>query len=148
MRILLDTNILLRMAHSNHPKHSLTVKAISALRSQNHALCIVPQSIYEFWSVATRSEASNGLGKPPSYAQRLVPKFCGLFKLLRDESSMFDAWLALVTSHEITSVHCFDARLAAAMHVHELTHLLTFDGSDFRQFRHVSVLAPEEIVKS
>jgi predicted nucleic acid-binding protein len=135
------------MADSAHGLHRLTVQAVEKLEAEGHELCMVPQSIYEFWSVATRSVQANGLAKPPSYPERLIPKFCRLFRLLTDDSLIFDAWLGLVVKHQITGVHTFDARLAAAMQVHTCSHLLTYDPDDFRQFPHISILEPRSVVK-
>lgn len=147
MRILVDTNILLRLADSAHGLHRVTIRAFEELKSQDHELLIAPQSIYEFWSVATRSLPSNGLGKPPSYAEKLIPTFLQMFRLLKDEGSLFDAWLELVAKHQITGVHSHDARLAAAMQVHGISHLLTFNAKDFREFPHISILEPGTVVK-
>jgi predicted nucleic acid-binding protein len=147
MRVLIDTNVLLRIADSLHASHQLAAEAVKALRTAHDELFIVPQSIYEFWSVATRSLEANGLGKPPAYAEMMVSKFCGVFRLLRDERSIFETWLQLVTQHGVSGVKSFDARLAAAMLRHDVTHLLTFNPGDFRRFSHITILEPTHIVQ-
>jgi len=60
--ILLDTNILLRQAEPLHAQHAESATAADALRRDGNQLVIVPQVLYEFWSVATRAVAQNGLG--------------------------------------------------------------------------------------
>lgn len=146
MRILLDTNVLLRLSEPSHPLHKTVAEATIALRSQNHELLIVPQSIYEFWTVATRSIEANGLEKPPAEVHGLIGDICGMFRLLRDERSIYEAWLELVSRHNVRGVRSFDTRLAAAMFRHRITHLLTTNAADFRRYEQVDILEPEHVV--
>jgi predicted nucleic acid-binding protein len=39
----------------------------------------------------------------------------------------------------------YDARLAAAMSVHKLTHLLTFNDGDFKRFSEIIAVNPQNI---
>jgi predicted nucleic acid-binding protein len=66
--ILLDTNILLRIIEPAHPMHQTAVDALVVLTQAKETICIVPQTLYEFWVVATRPRADNGLGLPPAAA--------------------------------------------------------------------------------
>lgn len=61
MRVLVDTNILIRLAEPADPDHKTAVAAAAAVRAQGHELCLVPQNLYEFWAVSTRPAA---LGSP------------------------------------------------------------------------------------
>ena len=63
MPVLIDTNILLRIAEPTHEWHQLALQATDHLRAAGHELVIVPQNLYELWVVATRTPAGNGLGK-------------------------------------------------------------------------------------
>ena len=65
MRILIDTNVLLRSAEPGHAHYQSSVDSIDILRRMGHELTIVPQVLYEFWSVATRPIVNNGLGMMP-----------------------------------------------------------------------------------
>ncbi len=62
MNVLLATNILSRMAQPGQAQHRAAVDATDALQLRGDVLCLVPQVLYEFWSVATRPAAVNGLG--------------------------------------------------------------------------------------
>jgi hypothetical protein len=71
--ILLDTNVLTRMARSTDPQSGVARAAIKALRQRSEQLILVPQNIYEFWVVATRPPGvpptgRNGLGMSPAQA--------------------------------------------------------------------------------
>src|SRR5438132_1553235 len=62
MNVLLDTNILGQMAETGHVQHPIAVDAVAALVGRGDIPCLVPQVLYEFWTVATRPPTSNGLG--------------------------------------------------------------------------------------
>lgn len=62
MRVLVDTNILLRSAQPNHPHSSQAVHAVSRLLRQKDSVFFCSQNIAEFWNVATRPTGVNGLG--------------------------------------------------------------------------------------
>jgi predicted nucleic acid-binding protein len=63
MTILVDTNVLLRLSVSAHPMHGASRNAIVKLQANGERLVIVPQNIYEYWVVATRPLAQNGMGR-------------------------------------------------------------------------------------
>ena len=62
MSILVDTNILLRRAQPDHEHHSLAVESVALLLEPREPVYFTPQNISEFWNVATRPQAQNGLG--------------------------------------------------------------------------------------
>src|SRR5206468_7710820 len=98
MRILLDTNVLLRSVEPRHVQHQTSVDATDVLRQRGHDLFIVPQVLYEFWSVATRPIEQNGLGMAPEEAQAELLAIQRLFRLLRDERAVYAIWEQLVLS--------------------------------------------------
>jgi predicted nucleic acid-binding protein len=62
MRVLVDTNILLRSVQPNHPLCSQATHAVSKLIRQKDAVLFCAQNVAEFWNVATRPADRNGLG--------------------------------------------------------------------------------------
>ena len=62
MRVLVDTNVILRFTQNVNPGHAVARSALTQLSTSGHELCLVPQSIYEYWVVATRPVAVNGFG--------------------------------------------------------------------------------------
>ena len=145
MRILLDTNILARIAHRNHPHTPIANGALSRLWQEGHEVRIVPQVLYEYWSVATRPAAQNGLGISPQTADADVSDFKRIFSVLRDERGILDRWQEIVHDGNISGKQSHDARLVAAMERHGLTHLLTFNVSDFQRFRGIQLLEPHSL---
>jgi predicted nucleic acid-binding protein len=62
MRVLVDTNILLRSAQPTHPLCPQATHTVSTLLRQKDAVFFCSQNIAEFWNVATRPVEMNGLG--------------------------------------------------------------------------------------
>lgn len=112
------------------------------LTTQGHTLVIVPQNLYEFWVVATRPVANNGLGRSAAETAADIAYLRRLFTLLDDVPAIYPAWERLVTAHAVLGKTAHDARLVAAMLTHGVTHMLTFNGADFRRFAAVTVLTP------
>ena len=147
MRILLDTNILLRTVEPLHVQHGVSVDAVDLLRQRGHELAVVPQVLYEFWSVATRPVEQNGLGMGPQDAYSELIAIQRGFRLLRDERAIYSIWEQLVSSFDVKGKRAHDARLAAAMQRHRVTHLLTFNTSDFARYAFVTVLTPDDVLR-
>ncbi len=143
MLILADTNILLRLVERNHPQHVVAAAAIDIVETRGHQLNIVPQVAYEFWVVATRPLEANGLGMGPAEAQSEFDALLPPFRVLRDERVIFEIWQQLVVDHKVTGKRAHDARLVAAMLRHRISHLLTFNASDFARYPDVTVLEPQ-----
>jgi hypothetical protein len=54
-----------------------------------------------------------------------------LFPLLAETADIFPAWKALVAAVGVIGKRVHDARLVAVCHVHQVTHLLTFNTTHF-----------------
>ena len=145
MKILIDTNLLARSLQPKHPQHALATAALETVRTLGYTPCVVPQVIYELWVVATRPAEQNGLGLQVSRVAREVDSILRLHRLYRDERQVFDRWIDLVTGAEISGKLSHDARLVAAMQRHGMTHLLTFNQSDFTRFSDISVVTPDNV---
>jgi predicted nucleic acid-binding protein len=70
IRILVDTNILLRAIQHENPLCAVARKALKTLHRQNRQLCLTPQNVREFWNVCTRPTDHNGLGISVSGTER------------------------------------------------------------------------------
>jgi hypothetical protein len=90
-------------------------------------LHIVPQNLIEFWNVYTRPAQKNGMGHTVAEAEVEINRLKAFFPLLLDTEAIYQEWERLVVVHAVMGVNVHDARLVAAMLVHELTHILTFN---------------------
>jgi predicted nucleic acid-binding protein len=147
MKILLDTNLLTRLANpAQQEMHKLAEAVVETIFISGHTPCLLPQSIYEFWVVATRPQDDNGLGMSPHEAREEIDSMMSLLPLLQDERAIFFRWLDLVTSHEVSGKPAHDARLVAAMLRHGLSCLVTFHGADFVRYSEVTSIHPSEVI--
>ena len=142
---LLDTNLLLRSVDTSSAMYLEAVGAIQKLQANDNRLHIVPQNLIEFWNVYTRPIERNGLGKSALEAQMECDRLKQIFPLLLDNEAIYPIWEALVVRYGVIGVNVHDARLVAAMQVHGLTHLLTFNISDFRRYAEITAIAPSEV---
>jgi predicted nucleic acid-binding protein len=148
MRILIDTNVLCRLAQKGHSFHAAAEKAVLKIRSDRHELCLVPQVLYEYWVVVTRPASDNGLGMSVDDADKAIGHWIDLFTLFRDERGVFPIWRELVRQRDVLGKTAHDARLIAAMKRHQMDGLLTFNAADFYRFDEVNVLDVQEVVTS
>ncbi|MCY7385599.1 MAG: type II toxin-antitoxin system VapC family toxin [Microcoleus sp. CAN_BIN18] len=145
MPFLLDTNILLRSVDSTHPMNPDAVNAIITLRNRGEQLYIVPQNLIEFWNVCTRQIQRNGLGRSATEAEEEINRLKQIFPLLLDTEAIYQEWERLVITYKVIGVNVHDARLVAAMIVHGLTHILTFNITDFARYSEITAVNPPSL---
>jgi predicted nucleic acid-binding protein len=146
MNYVLDSNILLRMAQDTHPMHAAATQATTTLIRQGETVHIIPQNLYEFWSVATREIKYNGLGLSVSAAQTELARLRSLFSFLPDTPAICPQWERLIVQHAVMGRDSHDTRIVAAMNVHGVTHLLTFNKDDFKRYTNIVAVSPGEII--
>ena len=140
-----DTNVLLRRIQRTHPDHVVARKAINTLQVRGDRVCLVPQNLIELWAVSTRPIASNGFGLLPKQADRIVSRLESLFPLLRDTGGIYDEWRTLVVTYAVSGKNVHDAKLVAAMNVHRVKSILTFNAKDFVRYSEITVVSPAEV---
>lgn len=146
--ILVDTNVLARRFERASPLNLVASRAMKQLRAQNNELVIAPQTLYELWVVLTRpATARGGFGKTPTEAARLLAACASAYRVLPDSPLILPTWLDLVKRYNVISVRAHDARLVAAMKVHGVSEILTFNGRDFQTFapEGIAVLEPSQV---
>jgi predicted nucleic acid-binding protein len=107
---------------------------------------IIPQNLIEFWAVATRPAANNGLGLAVDQTAAQLRNLKSLFTLLADIPDIFSEWERIVLQYQVSGKQAHDARLVAAMIVHDITHLLTFNTTDFKRFTTITAVNPQSIL--
>jgi predicted nucleic acid-binding protein len=142
--VLVDTNVLLRRTQPGHPHHELAVASAERLLASGEPVYFSPQNIAEFWNVATRPVERNGLGLAPAIVRAEVEKIKEALELLSDTPAIYAEWRRLIVEHSVGGAQVHDARLVAAMNVHRVTRLLTFNAADFTRYA-IEVLRPEII---
>lgn len=145
MKVLLDTNILLRLSATQAPEHADLVHAVASLLSRGDEPVITAQVLIELWVVATRPANVNGFGWTPAQTHQVVVSFRAQFALLEDTPAVFTYWLTLVAVNGVEGKRAHDARLAATMLAHGVTTLLTLNPKDFMGFPGLVILHPRNL---
>jgi predicted nucleic acid-binding protein len=146
VRILLDTNILLRIAHSTDREHGMVRSAVDALADRGYRACFFSQNLVEFWNVCTRPSAQNGLGLSVIETDRRAELIESEMFFLQDDERVHSEWRRLVVDYSVSGVQVHDARLVAAMLAHGVRELLTLNARDFKRYREISALHPRDVV--
>jgi predicted nucleic acid-binding protein len=140
--LLIDTSTLLRTLQVRHPQYEAAVRAFETLPARGRELHIVPQNLVELWVVATRPVPQNGLGLSTTEAAAELMRLKRMFPLLPDTPAIFSVWESLVIQYRVSGKPAHDARLVAAMQVHGLTAILTFDRTGFSRYAGIEVVHP------
>lgn len=144
--ILLDSNILLRLANEDDQLNPIAVAAVRKLGQHGQRLLIVPQCVYEFYVVATRPRSSNGFGLTALEALTVLTEIESIATLLPEPPELYQIWRELIEQKKVLGKPAHDARLVAAMQTHQIHQLLTFNITDFRRYEPViKVVDPNSI---
>jgi predicted nucleic acid-binding protein len=108
----------------------------------------VAQNLIELWAVSTRPLASNGLGMTMAEAASELERIKGMFRFLPETFAIYPAWESLVIRYQVMGKPAHDARLVAAMRVHGLTAILTFDRTGFSRYPGIEVVHPVQVASS
>jgi len=143
---LADTNILLRFLLRNDPAYSAIRQAVRTLKARGEQIVSTSQNMAEFWNVCTRpSTLRGGLGLSVEATDMRLRLLERHFPVLPDSPVVYERWKELVLTHKVIGVNVHDARLVAAMIVHDGAHILTTNVKDFGRYSAVTAVAPEAI---
>ncbi|SRR6266851_8797631 len=143
---LVDTNILLRIAKRSDPKYQLVDAALGKLVLEGATLHYTHhQNIAELWNVMTRPVARNGFGLTTTEAEREVRAIEEGMSFLPDNEAIYREWRRIVMQRSVSGVQVYDARLAAAMIVHGIRHILTLNVTDFSRYASLTAVHPNKV---
>lgn len=140
--ILVDTNVWLRSVQPTHPLHQVAVDTVAALIAADESLVVTPQIVAEFWNVATRPVAANGLGLSTDETRQQLSRLEGFFSVLAESAEVYAEWKRLVVTHDVQGVKVHDARLVAAMNVYGIRRIVTFNIDDFKRYESIEASRP------
>ena len=143
--MLLDTNVLLRYRQQSSPAHTTCSTAIERLDAQGDEVCLCTQNLIEYWAVASRPAAQNGLGQSLADVDRDLNDFEQGFSILDEPSDLRFWWRSLVKKHGVAGKQVHDARIVALMLALGVSHLLTLNPSDFNRYSEITVLEPKDV---
>ena len=144
---LVDTNVLLRFVKPDDRDYPLVRSAVQHLWTAGEDLCYTSQNLAEFWNTCTRPAERNGYGLSVPEADRRARLVEDRLTFLEDSKAVHLEWRKLVVGNAVSGAQVHDARLVAAMHVHQVTHLLTFNVRDFARYAGVTPVHPQTVAQ-
>jgi predicted nucleic acid-binding protein len=145
MPYLVDSNVLLRWVKPDHSDYAPIVIAIDAILRHDGVLCYTSQNVAEFWNACTRPADRNGYGLSPLETDRRAKFFEGKLSLLPDGLAVHEEWRKLLVAYGVSGVQVRDARLVAAMHIHGVKRILTFNNKDFTRYTDIEAMHPRGV---
>jgi predicted nucleic acid-binding protein len=142
---LIDTNILLRLSKQDDPQHDLVQRALENLDNQGAGLYFSLQNIAEFWNVCTRPVDRNGYGLSIDETILRVEAIEHTMTLLPENERVYSLWRGIVAANHVRGVQVHDARLAALMQSHGVTHILTLNQPDFVRYAEIQAVYPSQV---
>lgn len=146
MLYMADTNILLRFIAPEDPNHLLVRNIIYSLLNRGEEICYTSQNLGEFWNVCTRpSTARSGFGlsiEETDIRAQVIERY---FTFKPDNAAVHTEWRRLIVDYRVSGVKVHDARLVAAMCVHGVTDIITFNTDDFTRYTEIAAYHPTAI---
>lgn len=142
---LIDSNILLRWVQPSDPDYAVVASALEALVRQGAILCYTSQNLAEFWNACTRPVDRNGYGLSPQETDRRAQVLESRLRLLPDSLSVHEEWRRLIIAHSVSGAQVHDARLVAAMRVHGVKRIVTFNAKDFARYTEIEAIHPRAV---
>jgi len=137
-----DTNVLLRWVQPVDIEYSAAKLAVKHLESAGCDLYYTSQIFAEFCNLLTRPSRNNGSGLTPTQAQERAIEIEAAIRILPDHPAIHRESRRILVIHNISGVQVHDARLAAAMRIHGVKQLLTFNTRDFARFPDLQAIHP------
>ena len=140
--VFVDTNVLLYASRPKATEHARAQAVLSRMRQDGAPLWLSRQVFREYLAVATRPQAS-GPALAMAAAIADVQALQDVVNVAEDGPAVYDRLLQLLVASPGGGKQVHDANLVATMLEHRITHLLTFNGADFRRFGNlIEVVAP------
>ena len=147
MIYLVDTGVLLRALNRDDPDSATFRRALLRLRREGHGLAVSFQNIAEFWNVSTRpAMARGGMGRSVEETERRVRSIERIYSFLPEDAATYPIWRRLISENQVRSAKIHDARLAALMLSHSVTHIITVNLADFSRFKGIVAQSPSDVL--
>ena len=147
MRVLVDTNVLIRSVQKNESACRIARQALVSLYRGEHTLFLATQNVAEFWNVCTRPDGTaNGLGLSIEATDRYINQLEQFFTILPDSLHVFQIWRSLVVAHSVRGAKVHDTRLVAMMRANDIPKIVTFNVADFTRFSEIESLHPKNVI--
>jgi predicted nucleic acid-binding protein len=145
MRYLLDTGILVRLAHRSDPLNREIRETLNKIDAAGHTFVASTQNIAEFWNVCTRPAiARGGFGLSVNEARKRLRLLERFVNVLKEPDSAYEKWKSLLIAYQISGKAVHDARLVAFMKAYRIKRVLTLNAIDFKRYAGIEVFSLDD----
>lgn len=137
MKLFVDTNVLVYAANTGL---IFTDDARRVLRKEIRGgaeLYVSTQVLREFAKVMT---GYNYAGIAPTL--RNLDRFERWMKVLPESAATVAVWKTFVARYQVRGKNMYDCNLAATVHAHGVTHILTHNVGDFQRYSDILTVVP------
>ena len=85
------------------------------------------------------------MGLTTTEAESEITGIRRFFRLLPYTPEVLEMWQRLVVQHSVSGKQTHDAHLVAVMRVHGVQRILTLNGTDFKRYDSIEVIAPSSV---
>lgn len=141
--LLLDTNVLVYALDASSEHHAASRAVLDRAQSPDAGLCVVPQSLAEFFSLVTNAKRVAS-PKSPEEALATVESIVALpgIEVLPVPFDVVARWIELCRKHPVKGAGIYDLQIIAVMLANGVQRICTFDTADFEPFSEVKVETP------
>ncbi len=141
--LLLDTNILVYAVDASSEHHAASRTILERAHSPVAGLCVVPQSLAEFYSLVTNPKRVSS-PQPPAEALATVESIVSLpgLEVLPVPLDVVARWVELCRVHPVKGAEIYDLQIVAVMLANGIRRICTFDKTDFESFSEITVETP------
>jgi len=139
----LDCNILVQLAMADHPAHQKSLVAVQAEIDRGETLVFPPMVGTEFLHIVTDERRF----KPPltmAEATQWLDDFASepSVNVIIASPASLTLTTAWIHTHNLGRKRILDTHLAAILHSHRISRLLTSNPSDFALFKVIQTVTP------
>jgi predicted nucleic acid-binding protein len=146
-RYLVDTNVLLRFVKPDDQEYQIARHAVQRLWMDGDDLFYTSQNLVEFWNTCSRPVDRNGYGLSLAEVDGRARLIESQFSLLEDSVAIHVEWRKLLVNHAVLGTQVYDGRLVAAMRVHRIPQILTFNYRDFARYTDIRAISPINVAE-
>jgi predicted nucleic acid-binding protein len=144
---LVDSNVLLYLVNQDSQEHAVVAQCLELLWERGNDLTYTSQNLAEFWNVCTRPADRNGFWPLLVETNKRALLVETRLRLAEDSVAVHREWRTLIVDLGVSGVQVHDARLVAAMRVHQIRTIITYNLRDFRRFAGVTAILPHDILR-
>lgn len=137
-KVFFDTNILVYLSNEDAPFHAGAVRKFKEFMKDGAEIWISRQVLREYAVVMSRPENVERPLKSSEIAEDLN-KWQKIFNVGDETNEVTQSLIDLLKRYDLRGKRIHDANIVATMITHDIKNIFTYNTSDFRMFKEISI---------